>query len=87
MQFNKWQKEYGDEIPEDVLKEYYHLSDFVVPEELDDIDELDYDFDDFDGNIFKFTGGPRYTFRMIEFCNITTDSPRSNFYISNVLES
>jgi hypothetical protein len=29
-------------------------------------------FDDFDGNIFKFTGGPRYTFRMIEFCNITT---------------
>ena len=44
-------------------------------------------FDDFDGNIFKFTGGPRYTFRMIEFCNITTDNPRSNFVITNVLDA
>jgi len=47
----------------------------------------EWDFDDFDGSIFKFTGGPRYTFRMIEFCNMTTDNPRSNFVITNVLES
>jgi|GEM_PF-3386518 len=43
-------------------------------------------YDDFDGNVFKFTASQKYNFRMYEFCNMNTDSPRANFVINNVLE-
>ena len=46
----------------------------------------EFTYDDFDGSIFKFTSSQKYNFRMYEFCNMTTDTPRANFVIENVSE-
>ena len=46
----------------------------------------EWDVDDFDGNVFKFTSGQSYQFRLYEFCNLTTDRPRANFVIKNISE-
>lgn len=46
----------------------------------------DWEFDDLDGNLFKFTSGQKYYFRMLKYVNISTDTPRANFVIDNVKE-
>jgi hypothetical protein len=46
----------------------------------------EWEYDDVDGSVFKFTAGQGYNFRMYEFCNLTTESPRNNFVINNLEE-
>ena len=47
---------------------------------------VDWNYDDMDGSVFKFTSSQKYNFRMYSFCNLTTESPRSNFIVKNVSE-
>jgi hypothetical protein len=76
-----------DEDP--FVKDYYSTASVVYGINKPTWDKLvskEWDFDDFDGNLFKQTSGPRYKLNMIEFSNITTHNPRSNFIISGVTE-